>query len=105
MLPIYFISALTLENWDYDSPWATGIGGSETSHIECAIRLAKRGYDVISHCPVPEYKSGRVHEGVKWLDINKQPFPTEPCIVINYRHPQLFASISRALKGCLKCIK
>lgn len=89
-LPIYFISQHTLERWDYDTPFSTGIGGSETAHIECAIRLAKRGHNVISHCPVPSYKAGRIHEGVKWLDVEKEPFPTEPAIILNYRCPKIF---------------
>jgi glycosyltransferase involved in cell wall biosynthesis len=90
LLPVYFISQLTLENWDYDSPFSTGIGGSETAHIECAIRLAKRGYAVTSWCPLPAYKAGRIHKGVKWLDCTHEAFPKEPCIIINYRNPVLF---------------
>ncbi|HEY6020244.1 MAG TPA: hypothetical protein VIY48_10180, partial [Candidatus Paceibacterota bacterium] len=90
MLPIYLVSQKTLELWDYDTPFSTGIGGSETAHIECAIRLAKRGHNVISHCPLPEYKVGRIHEGVKWLDSEKELFPTEPAIIINYRCPKYF---------------
>ena len=90
MLPIYLISQKTLENWDYDTPFSTGIGGSETAHIECAIRLAKRGHTVISHCPVPAYKAGRLHEGVRWLNIETEPFPTEPAIILNYRCPKIF---------------
>jgi len=90
MLPVYFISQRTLETWDYDTPFSTGVGGSETAHIECAIRLAKRGYEVISYCPLPTYKVGRIHEGVRWLDVDKEPFPKEPCIILNYRCPKIF---------------
>ncbi len=89
-LPIYLVSQMTLEEWDFDTPFSTGIGGSETSAIECAIRLAKRGHKVISHCPLPAYKHGRVHENVTWLDVRKSEPPTEPCIILNYRHPKYF---------------
>lgn len=89
MLPIYLVSQKTLETWDYDTPFSTGIGGSETAHIECAIRLAKRGHNVISYCPLPPYKNGRIHEGVKWLD-SSSPFPAKPCIILNYRSPKYF---------------
>lgn len=89
-LPIYLVSQKTLENWDYDTPLSTGIGGSETAHIECAIRLAKRGYNITSYVPLPDYKNGRVHEGVTWLDTTTTEPPKEPCILINYRHPKYF---------------
>lgn len=89
-LPIYLISQMTLEEWKYTTPFETGIGGSETAHIECALRLAKRGYNVISYCPLPKGKYSRKFGKVTWQDVRKAKFPTEPAIIINYRHPKLF---------------
>lgn len=39
--------------WDWATARERGIGGSETSHIEIARRLARRGHEVISYAPVP----------------------------------------------------
>lgn len=89
-LPIVLVSQMTLEEWDWETPWKTGIGGSETGHIECAIRLAARGHKVISLCPLPKGKHNRKYKGVLWKDVRKTNFPTEPCIILNYRHPKYF---------------
>jgi len=61
-----FYSHPTFEPWDWTNPDRVGIGGSETSHIEMARRLAARGHVVTSWAPIPEYRSG-VNEGVLWL--------------------------------------
>lgn len=47
-----FISERTFEPWDWTNPERVGIGGSETSHIEMAQRLARRGHDVMSYGPL-----------------------------------------------------
>jgi len=47
-----FISERTFEPWDWTNPELAGIGGSETSHIEMAQRLARRGHDVMSYAPL-----------------------------------------------------
>lgn len=47
-----FISERTFEPWDWTNPELAGIGGSETSHIEMAQRLARRGHEVMSYAPL-----------------------------------------------------
>jgi glycosyltransferase involved in cell wall biosynthesis len=66
-----FISGLTFEPWSWDSPYTTGIGGSETSHIEMAERLAARGHRVISYAPVPWEADNKWHAGVDWHPISE----------------------------------
>jgi len=62
-----FISTPTFESWDWTNPDRVGIGGSETSHIEMAQRLARLGHEVISFGP-----TGVMHQvdpaGVNWHD-------------------------------------
>lgn len=96
-LSIYLISQCTLEDWYWNTPFESGIGGSETAHIECALRLAKRSYQVISQCPLPKGKHNKKFGGVLWQDVRKVEFPKEPAIIINYRHPKLFDR--KKLKG------
>lgn len=48
-----FVSDSTFEPWDWTNPDTVGIGGSETSHIEMARRLAEAGHQVISYAPTP----------------------------------------------------
>jgi glycosyltransferase involved in cell wall biosynthesis len=47
-----FVSERTFEPWDWTNPDRVGIGGSETSHIEMAQRLARRGNEVVSFAPL-----------------------------------------------------
>lgn len=64
-LPVFVHSSYTLEPWNHTTPWLTGIGGSETSHIEMTARLAARGFSVHSYAPVPKaYKEPL--SGVRW---------------------------------------
>ena len=62
-MKVSLYSPIHLENWGPDTPWKTGIGGSETCHIEVAERLAARGHDVTSYAPVT---SCFYQKGVKW---------------------------------------
>lgn len=55
MAKVNIYSGMTLEPWDYTNPWAKGIGGSETAHIELAERLALKGHTVTSFVPQPSY--------------------------------------------------
>lgn len=87
-LPIKVYSGLTLEPWDYRTPFTTGIGGSETSHVYMVRDLAARGLAVTSYAPVKRSKVDP-DTRVQWrpytsLDLSK------PAVVINYRDPQLF---------------
>lgn len=77
--PSYF------ENWSFDSPNTTGIGGSETSQIELAWRLARRGYDVLSYAPVP-WDGVRDYRGSKWTKLENVDWK-RPGIWLLYRCP------------------
>ena len=48
----------TFEDWYWDTPFTTGIGGSEVSHIEIVEGLKAKGHDVISYAPIPDDKKG-----------------------------------------------
>ena len=85
-LPINVVSSLTLEPWDHRNPWKKGIGGSETSHIEMAQRLARSGHKVTSYAPVP---STSTLNGVKWLNVQNYKHKAGKGIDIMYRDPGL----------------
>lgn len=95
MLPVHLYSAKTLEPWDWTTPWTTGIGGSEQSHLEAAIRLSnRRDLSVFSYIPMaqssdvsttPLRASWRESEAFK--TVLESP---EPGIFINYRDPEAF---------------
>lgn len=52
MAKVSILSTRTLESWDHTTPWSTGIGGSEQSHIEMAERLRARGdFEIVSYVP------------------------------------------------------
>lgn len=63
-----FISTPTFEPWDWTNPDTHGIGGSETSHIEMAQRLARLGHDVVSFGPTPFIASLLDPSGVRWFN-------------------------------------
>ena len=42
------------EEWDFRNSVEKGIGGSETSHVEMAWRLARQGHEVITYAPIPD---------------------------------------------------
>ena len=65
-----FYSPVAFEKWDWRNSVEKGIGGSETSHVEMAWRLARRGHNVISYCPIPDDCPGE-WRGTKWYDIRK----------------------------------
>lgn len=83
-----FVSAPTFEPWSWRNPDTKGIGGSETSHIEMARRLAERGHEVVSYAPSnvgEEIGPG----GVLWKRFDRIDF-TEACDAwIVYRAPYL----------------
>lgn len=74
------------ERWDYRNPDTVGIGGSETSAIEMAIRLAARGHDVTSYSPLPADCPDREYAGVHWRDLSECDF-TAPGFWMLYRCP------------------
>lgn len=93
MLPVNVYSAYTLEPWFWNTPFESGVGGSETGAIEASLRLAKRGLQITSWCPLPDHiKDGTEHGGVVWRDSRNVPRSFGKSVVINYRDPQLFAT-------------
>src|SRR3990167_1047237 len=51
-MDFYFYSPVAFEKWDFRNSIETGIGGSETSHVEMAWRLARRGHKAVTHPPI-----------------------------------------------------
>lgn len=115
-----FVSERTFEPWDWTNPDRVGIGGSETSHIEMAQRLARRGNAVVSFAPLELAHDdfGLVHgysipadcftdpAGVEW-------FPTEQfaryagdfpnAIFVIYRAPRLVDLLPPGATAWLIC--
>lgn len=91
-MKIIFYSELQFETWDWTNPDTKGIGGSETSHIEMAWRLAARGHEVISYAPVPwegqEVGNVRWDRNVKWMHYSHANFE-EKALWIIYRTPAI----------------
>lgn len=95
---LIFHSAKTLENWDFDTPLKTGIGGSETSHVELAKRtgLLNR-FPVLSFAPVPEEDQyvhqvvGKTHwfSSLDTLNVNKE-IGSRAATWLVYRNPAFF---------------
>jgi hypothetical protein len=83
---VTFISSSALELWDWRSPWTTGIGGSETSHIEMVERLKKLGYDVHSYAPIESTKVATGPADVPWRQ-HTQFSTKSPGVYIFYRNP------------------
>lgn len=92
----HFYSPVNFELWDYRNPDTKGIGGSETSHIEMALRLAKSGHAVESYSPIPKGCPDS-HGGVVWLAI-KQALFWDPGVWVLYRCPSVLDNFS----GCQK---
>ena len=78
-------SARHLERWDWRNSVEQGIGGSETSHVEMAWRLARRGYEVTTYAPIPEDCSGE-WRGTTWRPVSATDY-SQPGIWIIYRSP------------------
>jgi len=85
--------------WDHNSPNTTGIGGSETSHIECVNRLANRGYNVKSYVPLTN-DSGKsyINNNVLWDDCKRADF-NEDGIWIIYRSPDSVDNFKQKKEG------
>lgn len=66
-----------------------GIGGSETSHVEMATRLAARGHDVTSYTDLPGGEGfDPEFGGVHWRDLAEADL-SEPGLWIVYRAPEV----------------
>jgi hypothetical protein len=70
--------------WDWTAP-DTGIGGSETMHCEVAWRLAARGHQVYSYCPLAVKQCYQKIRGVVWRPIDD--------LVTDCEHPGLWMFI------------
>lgn len=81
----YLYSPVYFEKWDWRNSVEKGIGGSETSHVEMAWRLAARGHNVVNYVPLPEDSPGE-WKGTKWYDISQVDW-TQKGIWIIYRDP------------------
>ncbi len=94
MAKVYFYSGAFLEKWDWRTPWASGVGGSEVSAIEMAQRLQKLGHDVTNYVPLPDdTPDGTIHAGVTYRDVKhaQADLALTPGIIINYRDPKFFS--------------
>lgn len=92
---ILFTSCPTFERWDWRNPDVQGIGGSETSLIEMARRLASRGYDVTAYVPLPPDCPDREHGGVHWRDLSEVDY-TQAGLWILYRCPEVADKLNSA---------
>lgn len=86
-MKLIFYSPSHFEPWSWQNPDTVGIGGSETSHIEMATRLARRGHEVISYSPLPTDCPDRHHGGVRWRDLSECTF-ADPGTWLLYRCPE-----------------
>lgn len=86
-MKIHFYSPNRIEPWDYRNVYDIGIGGSETSHVEMAVRLARRGHDVVSYTELPADQVEHEAHGVQWRDL-KSANLEEDGLWIVYRSPQ-----------------
>lgn len=86
-LPLYLYSAKTLQNWTPETPWKTGIGGSETAHIEMHGHLLSKFPDIRSFAPLPDNIRKTKFPG--WENSTKLP-TTKPALIINYRDYALY---------------
>lgn len=82
-----FYSPVHFEEWDWRNSVEHGIGGSETSHVEMAWRLKRRGHEVLSYAPIPPDCPG-TWRGTVWKRFEEADF-TEPGVWILYRCPGL----------------
>ena len=80
-------SAVAFEPWNWMNSIEQGIGGSETSHVEMAWRLAKRGHEVISYVPLPE-GSPNEWRGTQWYHVDQVDWSL-PGVWVLYRDPAL----------------
>ena len=63
-------SPVAFEKWDWRNSVEKGIGGSETSHVEMAWRLARAGHEVITYAPIPDDCPGE-WRGTIWKPIEE----------------------------------
>ncbi len=99
---IHIYSGNRIEPWDYRNVFEKGIGGSETSHVELAIRLAYRGHRVHSYTDLPHDQEDHFAHGVSWCDIEDADF-SQGDLWILYRQPSLGAKLLEGTRAWLVC--
>lgn len=87
---IHFMSPNRIEPWNANNVFVKGIGGSETSHVEMAMRLAQRGHDVTSYTDLPKDDPDFDPEfgGVHWRDLAEANLADDGLWIV-YRAPEL----------------
>lgn len=93
-MKFFFYTNISFEPWDYNNAVRQGIGGSETSIVEMAWRLARKGHDVTVYAPIRK-TTKRLWRGVKWLRYEKATFK-EKGIWILYRCPEMIDRVPGA---------
>ena len=83
-MKIHFYSPNRIEPWSWQN-LDIGIGGSETSHIELAWRLAALGHEVMSYTALPDGDAGE-WRSVEWRDLSEADL-SEDGLWIIYRQP------------------
>ena len=81
-----FYSPVAFEPWDWRNSVEKGIGGSETSHVEMAWRLARRGHEVVTYAPVPDDCPGTWRDTV-WHPLDEVDWSRSGVWVL-YRCPE-----------------
>lgn len=84
---VAIVSKSSLENWSWRTPWVTGIGGSESGHIEASTRLFQRGFQVRSFTPAEQPDlgpTGLIDRPLAEFDASNFK------VVVNYRHLPVF---------------
>jgi glycosyltransferase involved in cell wall biosynthesis len=99
---LHIYSGNRIEPWDYRNVFEKGIGGSETSHVELAIRLAKRGHKVTSYTQLPAGSNHHTCYGVEWADLTWANFESEGLWII-YRQPSIGAQLPEGCRAWLVC--
>lgn len=93
-MKIHFLSSVTFEPWDWRNSIEQGIGGSETSQVEMAWRLAARGHEVICYGPIPPDCPGS-WRGTTWKSVDamtRRDFRDDGLWIV-YRAPALLAHL------------
>ena len=98
-----FVSEPTFELWDFTNPDRQGIGGSETSHIEMARRLALRGHEVHSYAPTPFRGPVDGPGGVMWKRFDQIDWNEHCDIWVIYRAPRLADHLPEGATAWLIC--
>lgn len=103
-MKIHIFSVKHFEDWDWTNSVEKGIGGSETSAVEMAWRLARRGHEVICYAPVP-WKGEEKWRGTTWKHFKDADF-TEDGLWVLYRCPSYldkFGPIKESQPRWLMC--